>query len=275
VLVPSANRTACCHIRHRGGRSAFTLIELLVVVAIMAILIAILLPATRSARRQARQVACAANLRQLGAAWLMYLEENRGAFLQGVNVNYNYGGVQGENQLPWPGSPVPMPKPLNKYLKLAPVLGTQFGGVFRCPADTGGGEAAPTHFNYYGTSYMTNLMLIAQDELNVDYDDPVSPVLDEVNPRLRNLNISRVTTSHSALLLMADAGWWNSAYFALWTPKFAWHGRAASHNAAFLDGHAELTRFRKGLYSTQLYQLIPFRDCAQRAAELQVEVVVP
>jgi prepilin-type N-terminal cleavage/methylation domain len=58
------------------GRSAgFTLIELLVVVAIIAILSAILFPVMATAREKARQSACQSNLRQMGAALLMYAQD--------------------------------------------------------------------------------------------------------------------------------------------------------------------------------------------------------
>lgn len=58
--------------RHRG----FTLIELLVVVAIIAILAAILFPVFAKAREKARQISCASNMRQIGIALMMYLEDN-------------------------------------------------------------------------------------------------------------------------------------------------------------------------------------------------------
>jgi prepilin-type N-terminal cleavage/methylation domain-containing protein/prepilin-type processing-associated H-X9-DG protein len=56
-------------------RRAFTLIELLVAIAIIAILAAILFPVFAKAREKARQTSCASNLRNLGAAVLMYAQD--------------------------------------------------------------------------------------------------------------------------------------------------------------------------------------------------------
>src|SRR5437763_11022841 len=66
---------------HRPGRrrpSGFTLIELLVVIAIISVLAAILFPVFAKARASARKTTGLSNLKQIGAALLMYTADYDG-----------------------------------------------------------------------------------------------------------------------------------------------------------------------------------------------------
>jgi prepilin-type N-terminal cleavage/methylation domain-containing protein/prepilin-type processing-associated H-X9-DG protein len=67
----------------------FTLTELLVVIAIIAILAALLLSALSSAKESAQQTSCLNNLKEIGVAGLLYLEDSSQGF------PYNQPGLPG------------------------------------------------------------------------------------------------------------------------------------------------------------------------------------
>ena len=79
----------------RGGifgcrNSRFTLIELLVVIAIIAILAAMLLPALSSARTTARTANCRSNIRQIGMALQLYIDDNKEYCVPGYINDYQH-----------------------------------------------------------------------------------------------------------------------------------------------------------------------------------------
>jgi prepilin-type processing-associated H-X9-DG protein/prepilin-type N-terminal cleavage/methylation domain-containing protein len=103
--------------RHSHAK-AFTLVELLVVIGVIAVLVAMLLPALNKARASANAVACESNLKQMGMAFAMYLNE----YKKYPNFRwpeaicpYLHGTIHGSAQLPELGTNVNLDKvtPLN------------------------------------------------------------------------------------------------------------------------------------------------------------------
>lgn len=130
-----------------GRRAAFTLIELLVVLAIIGVLASLLLPALARAKGLARSTACLSNLRQIGVALNLYVQDH-------------------DNRLPFMRDRSPAPPPTNAPpdtnalpspdVVLASYLGGA-AGVWRCPADRSG------LFERTGASYAWNSLLNGQD----------------------------------------------------------------------------------------------------------------
>lgn len=84
----------------RKQSNGFTLIELLVVIAIIAILAAILFPVFARARENARKSTCQSNLKQIGTAVRMYVQDYDERFPTGNPSNTTLAYTGGAS---WPG----------------------------------------------------------------------------------------------------------------------------------------------------------------------------
>lgn len=118
------------------GRRGFTLIELLVVIAIIAILAAILFPVFAKARAAAQKSNCQSNMKQLGSAFKMYLQDWKDTYptnrtVTGVNVGA-IGSIV--NLRP----PVDLPANNNKGLHITWVEALY--PYMEPPSDLGGGK---------------------------------------------------------------------------------------------------------------------------------------
>ncbi len=108
----------------------FTLIELLVVIAIIAILAAILFPVFAQAREKARAITCVSNLKEIGLAENMYIQDYDETFTCG----WGGPGLDAQHCM-WRYSLYPYVKMGGGSLTKSPYDSTGWGnqGIFVCP----------------------------------------------------------------------------------------------------------------------------------------------
>jgi prepilin-type N-terminal cleavage/methylation domain len=203
-------------VHSRQGRffpRAFTLIELLTVIAIIGILAAIILATLGQVRRSADRAGCASNLRQIGFAVQLYVQDNKGRL---PGPCYNAQGASGGGQL---------------FPFLTPYVGAGPEGkappVFDCPAWTKAtnGAAGLNRFFYLPALKLANSTIIQPFGYPAGEKGENPHLLREIPDPSRNRAI-----------VDFDQGVSNSAA----TVASPVHG--SGRNVLFFDGHVSFVR---------------------------------
>lgn len=147
----------------RGVSGGFTLIELLVVISVIALLIGILIPTLGQARESARRLKCLTNLRAIGTAFQLYMQNESKGILPKVNPLHDPNAPQNDQSLLDVLSKyIDAPIPRRSFDPDGPFVVTD---PFLCPSDREPDETGQTVAQSVGTSYeygAGGAMLIAE-----------------------------------------------------------------------------------------------------------------
>jgi prepilin-type N-terminal cleavage/methylation domain-containing protein/prepilin-type processing-associated H-X9-DG protein len=247
--------------RNTSARHGFTLIELLVVIAIIAILAAILFPVFAQARERARAISCISNLKQIGTATMMYVQDYDETYF-----------VQ-----PYPGSWTSPTTGQTLYFNYYPDILYPYiknVQVFKCPDFTGypfwpyttfiGSPGAPA-----GLQQSPNVSSLGNYQLGYGINEIL---LDGVTPSGDLVPTTLAGISAPADIMMVSDGYelWNTYIgyclnvgdggyydYALSSDQINWFYGPARHfggaNFQYADGHAKFAKQTLTQESTLFY----------------------
>jgi prepilin-type N-terminal cleavage/methylation domain-containing protein/prepilin-type processing-associated H-X9-DG protein len=231
----------------RTARSAFTLIELLVVIAIIAILAAILFPVFAQARDKARMSACLSNMRQIGTALMVYVQDYDETF---PNVFFNGNGnwgAKGSHTYVWRNAIAPYLKSIDVYACPSNPFSRSIAGMPNVP------NAPPRPgSNAAGWEVQPEQRMPISYAMSTCTSTWYTPNTKEgrANPPLQLAQVTRPANT----LLIAETQWGNGDVNIFWLmdpgvcPGLFTHPTGRVSNFIFYDGHVKSKKWLSTLY---------------------------
>jgi prepilin-type N-terminal cleavage/methylation domain-containing protein/prepilin-type processing-associated H-X9-DG protein len=211
-------------------RRGFTLIELLVVIAIIAILAAILFPVFASVRAKARQTVCISNLKQIGTAVMLYVQDHDETYPGGPSVMGLWiPGPRGS----WdnlPHAELGNVGPGSVSFRLMPYVKNM--QVFMDPDDPTGDRFCCADGTKQWDGQFTRASYFWHDGLSMGFSQPTHP---NGRPSFSMAPLRLADVSRPALLQMVQDTW--SEYHSSGNPR-RW-------NICYADGHAKFSLYLK------------------------------
>ncbi len=223
-------------------RSAFTLIELLVVIAIIAILAAILFPVFAQAREQARKTTCLSNLREMGTAMQMYVQDYDGAY---PNLGDPYLWVG--RRFRWPIMPYLGVGQRQQAASFDSAAGQP--SILLCPSDTISGNGFnATSYGYSASFYHTpdqiNAMHLGNLRLALNDPGPGAVCVTQTEANVafpsQKILLSEFYNSHQHPRSLV--GYWGTLKDARTPGNDRWEG---ARLVTFADGHVKFIQAGK------------------------------
>ena len=229
-------------------RSGFTLIELLVVIAIIAILMAILMPALSRVKEQARGIACMANQRTMGQAYVMYADENDSGMVGGMARYAPTNGVppwvmppleyqSAGNFTQMPSGAVTLEQRYNGLREGALWPYIKDVGAYHCPGDdrirrgtSEGRDSARLLYRSYSLP----------DYLRATERSDPKKITDFTSPATKLLFVEEIYDA-GGVNHNVDGWSYNPRTNSLWDPLGVFHSNSCTFS--FMDGHAETKKW--------------------------------